>query len=453
LHRQIKSLEMLEAFQKFVKEQKLFINTQKILLAVSGGIDSVAMAHLFYEAKIDFGIAHCNFSLRGNDSNLDQAFVENLAIRYQVPFFTIQFDTILEAANRKISIQMAARELRYEWFSNILTKHYFDCLATAHHANDVLETVIINLARGTGIAGMHGILPVNNQIIRPLLFATRENIEQYVNENKLQWREDSSNNSDKYARNLIRHKIVPVLKQLNANIVQTTLQTTTKLRQTEEAFLFSLAIERRKFETETEGVMKLQIAKLLALPEAYFVVIMSEYSFLFEQASNIFKIISSPFQAGKTFLSSSHTLIIDRFELIIYENKEIETISILINEPDNEIELGNSLLKLAKINAENYKIDPKPEIAGLDYHKLKFPIEIRSWQTGDSFIPFGMKGRKKVSDFLIDIKISIFQKSQIKVLVSNNEIAWVIGIRISETFKITSNTKYIYNVEIMKSTS
>lgn len=439
---------MLAAFQTFIEEQKLFDQSQKILLAVSGGIDSVVMAHLFCLGKCDFAIAHCNFSLRGNESDQDALLVENIAKSYKVAFHGTRFDTNAEANRRKVSIQMAARELRYEWFSSLIQLHHYNYLATAHHANDVVETVLINLVRGTGIAGLHGILPRNGVVIRPLLFATRDEIEAFASEQKLAWREDSSNNTDKYARNLIRHKVVPVLKLLNSNLEQTMLRNTAKFKQTEEAFLYALSKERKEFEAKTDATITIAIHKILDLPPAYLYATLVQFGFQNAQIDAIVQIISLDFQPGKRFLSEKFILVVDRKYLVITPNEATEQVCQLINDGLQVVKIGSEIIAIAKLPVENYTFARTAEVAELDFDKLQFPLTIRTWQSGDSFIPFGMKGKKKISDLLVESKIPLNLKPQVKVLVSNNEIAWVVGMRISDRFSVDSSTKDILRLEI-----
>lgn len=449
-------------FESFINQEKLFSVQDNILLAVSGGIDSIALCELFYQSGLRFGIAHCNFQLRGDESDGDEALVKALAEKHQVPFHTISFKTAAFAKKNKLSIQVAARDLRYNWFEEIRAQHHYKYIATAHHQDDSIETFFINLTRGTGISGLHGILPKQGNIIRPLLFTTKDEISTYVKKHKLNFREDSSNASDKYLRNNIRHHLIPLLKELNPNVENALASTIHHLQDVEQVYKTAIEQNRKKivkrFTTDNhqEGAYSISIKHLQQLKpvETYLYEFLKPFNF---NANTVKEIIHS-FEkgSGKQFLSGTHRLIKDRDSLLI-EKTESKTASkskkiatLRINKKQETLISTFLSLRLKKESKPaNYKVPQSNAIAALDVEKLKFPLEVRKWQQGDAFQPLGMKGQKKLSDFFIDKKLSLPQKEQTWVLCSENNVVWVIGHRIDDRFKITEKTSQIYLVELI----
>ena len=448
---------MLNLFNSYTSKEKLFSKTDKILLTVSGGIDSVVMCELFHKAGLKFGIAHCNFQLRGDESDGDENFVEELAEKYKVKFHSVSFDTSAFAKKNKLSIQVAARQLRYQWFEEIREQFDYKYLATAHHQNDSIETFFINLIRGTGIAGLHGILPKQNNIIRPLLFVTKEQIELFAKKNKLKHREDSSNASDKYVRNKIRHQLIPLLKELNPNIHQTIAEDIQRLSDTEKVYKKEIENKRSKIVKKNKNTIRISIKEIQKLKPrvAYLFEFLRPMGFNSATIAEI--IISLDGISGKQFFSSTHRLIKDRDFLIIEPNEtlNIKKISEKKKEANYFIKKSqkNLIAEKLKLNFKsiaktiNYKLKTTNESASIDFDKLQFPLEIRKWEKGDTFYPLGMKGKKKLSDFFIDKKISIPEKENTLLLISKGKIVWVIGLRMDDRFKITDKTKKIYFVE------
>ena len=444
---------MQQGFSTFIKKNILILSSDKILLTVSGGVDSVVMCNLFHKAGIKFGIAHCNFNLRGEESNDDEKFVEKLAKKYKVPFYGVLFFTQQHAERNKISVQMAARELRYNWFEEIRQKDGYTYIATAHHQDDSIETFFINVIRGTGIAGLHGILPKQGNIIRPLLFATKNEIIEYAAKEKIKYREDSSNASDKYMRNKIRHSIIPVLRELNPKI-DSSISTLIKRVQDVEA-IYKIEIEKQRLDilSQKEGSICISIEKLKKLNpiSSYLYGLLSPFNFNESQIEEIINCLDK--ESGKQFYSDTHRLIRDRKDLII----DCFTKSIVENShlppPIN--------YNTASIDSEDFTIsfeikNREPNInkslatATLDFDKLVFPLELRKWKQGDTFYPFGMKGKKKLSDYFIDNKVPLNKKENTWLLTSDGKIVWVVGMRIDNRFKITKGTKRIYFVELLK---
>ena len=443
---------MLERdFLGFINDKKLFKPTDCILLAVSGGIDSVVMAELFHRIGQPFAIAHVNFGLRGPESETDALFVKNKADQYGVPFHLTHFNTTEFAVERSMSIQMAARDLRYAWFAQLVQEHHYVGVATAHHQNDVLETILFNLTRGTGLAGLHGIAASQNGIIRPLLFATRANIATYADEQKLTYREDSSNANDKYARNRLRHHVVPVLTDLNPGLWQTLPRTVERLRAADALVRFELD---RSWQEIIEPVGKqtfLPAEKLVALPELPFRLAewLKPFGFTTDQASQM--VVSLTQEIGQTFQSSTHRITHERLSsgatgLLLEELPVMFNYGITLAElPNAPVDVAGqfSLIIERFPKPENFRPDANPNVAFLDADRLLFPLVIRPWRQGDRFRPLGLNGRKLVSDLLNDLKLSRSEREQTAVLLSGEQIVWVIGCRIDHRVRVTNETTFI----------
>ena len=442
---------MFELFTAFIKKEKLFLPNEKILLAVSGGIDSMVMCHLFHQAGFNFDLAHCNYQLRGNESNKDEDFVETMALKYKVQLYSIRFDTAPFAETQDMSIQMAARELRYNWFEEIRNSYHYNFIATAHHQDDSIETFFINLIRGTGITGLHGILPKQGNIIRPLLFANKTNIIDFAEKSQLKFREDSSNASDKYLRNKIRHHIIPTLKEVNPSIENTLMNTIERLKDAETIVKTQVGKLRKEMvkqvgDTDTISIPELQILNPLS---TYLFELLKPYQFNSSTSEEIKNALNG--ESGKVFYSKTHQVLKDRTLLIISKKKTDESTKQSQNQETKKKAKGLELVKLeSKILPANMEIPQSPNLAALDYDKLTFPLTTRKWKEGDSFYPLGMKGKKKLSDFFIDNKLSLNQKENTWLLTSADNIVWVIGMRIDNRFKVTDKTKKIYLVELAK---
>jgi len=442
---------MLNLLKNFIRENKLFNPKQSILLAVSGGMDSVMMCHLFRQSKFSFGIAHCNFKLRGKESDDDEKFVKQLAQSIGVPFYHKTFDTSNYAKGKGISIQMAARDLRYNWFEEIKKTHHYNFIAVAHHKDDEVETFFINLLRGTGIAGLHGIAPKTNHIIRPLLFTTRTEIEKYVKAHHIKYREDSSNSSDKYLRNKIRHQIIPLLKEINPQAEQTIGEDIQRIKETEQIVKTYIdGLTKILFKTKNNQIfISINEIKKLNLVNAVLFELLKPFGFSGDIVEQIIRGLNGI--SGKQFYSETHRITKDRNHLIIEDLAEIEkTIApVLISEKVQAIRKPVSMsFKKAYRNIDLKKFQ-KADIACIDYDKLKFPLLIRKWENGDYFYPLGMKQKKKLSDFLIDKKIPRSAKEKILVLCSEDKIIWVIGQRLDNRYRITDGTKKIFITTVL----
>jgi len=441
---------MLEHFNINL-ETKLRINkSHKILLAISGGADSIVMLDLFAKSNFICGVAHCNFHLRRDESNKDEKLVEELANSYNFPFYKIDFQTKNYAKENGISIEMAARELRYNWFEEIRQKFDYQYIAVAHHQDDVIETFFINLTRGTGIRGLSGIKEKTGNIIRPLLFTDRKGILHYIDKNNLEFRDDHTNEDTNIIRNRFRHQILPLLKEVNPAAEDNILQTIENLRAAENIMKLKVEEVTNELGVSKLAPVKINIAKLreLKLPYDILYEIVRMYNFNSTQAKDIFESLNRG--SGKSFHSNTHLLIKDRTELIITSIKDSSSLPLLINAGDEIINLGkNNSLTFEKIErGKNFEIPIDHNIAAIDYDKLNFPIKIKEWERGDYFYPLGMQQKKKLSDFFIDEKFSLIDKQEALLLTSDNQTVWLIGKRIDNRFKITDKTKNILLIKL-----
>ena len=436
-----------EKFRKYTNEQRLFGSNDRILLSVSGGGDSLVLCHLFSQEHQHWAIAHVNFQLRGEESVQDEAFVQQLAERYNVPFFSSSFDTQVFAENQKISTQMAARQLRREWFTHLATNEGFNYVALAHHHNDQLETMLLNLANGSGIAGLRGMLPKAGIWVRPLLWATKDEIKAYTQENQLTWREDRSNAEDKYQRNWVRHHIIPALQKINPALLATTQATFQRLQDVEA--IFQQEVEKVGSEVITKKGDTLFIQKniLKSHPQATSLLLewISSYGFTWNNVEQIMTVIKSDSQPGKQFFSESYCLWIDREQLII-TSKDSPTVFSAQLQVEETTETPFGQLRGRKLEGLAYQIKPDASVAALAYDKLQFPLQVRHWQPGDTFQPLGMKQRKKISDFLIDGKVPRYIKARTLVLLSGEKIVWIIGHRIDHRFRLSKPDEPVYEI-------
>lgn len=439
---------MTDKVLAFNEQHQLFTPSDRLLAAVSGGIDSVVLCQLLHELKIPFGLAHCNFGLRGEESDADELFVKKLAKKYEVPVFVEYFQTQEFAGQEKISIQMAARSLRYDWFEKIRRQHSYDLVVTAHHHNDAAESILLNLTRGTGIAGLHGIPAKVGRIIRPLLSVTKDDIYDYVTARQLSWREDSSNENTKYQRNLIRQEVIPLLKKINPNLEQTMAVTIQKVQGVEAVFQAYVDQVKEQVCRQEEDALYLELGPLRAVTSLPVVLaeILKPYLFNYDTVLEIVAAFSSP--SGKQFFSPTHLLVKDREQLVVTARNLGAFGSYEIAEGQALVEHPGLKLELRELPAEGYKIPRGRKTAALDYGLLQFPLKLRPWKEGDWFVPLGMNGKKKVSDFLIGEKVPANLKSRVLVLTSDKSIVWIVGYRPDNRFKVTDKTEKILEVEI-----
>lgn len=448
-HAVILNMLNLSAFHSFIKQHALFEPTEKVLLAVSGGRDSVLMTHYFKQAGFNFGIAHCNFKLRNFEADAEEQFTSDLADELEVPFFTTYFNTSDYAAEKGISIQMAARELRYQWLEEIRADFGYAHIALAHHQNDAVETVLLNLTRGTGIAGLHGILPKRDKLIRPLLFLNRDEIDEMVRTEMLAYRDDSSNSSTKYARNKIRLQVIPVLKELNPQLEETFKANARRFSELE--ILLNERVEQIKkelFFEKAHDEIEIPISgiKILKPINTLLYGLFSPYNFSESVLQDLVNGLES--QPGKVFESATHQIVIDRGKLILSQKQRNIAPEIWISEQAGEFVWNDELYKNYSLPVSGFKNKTSNDIVQLDYKMLIFPLKLRSWEKGDYFYPLGMKGRKKLSDYFIEQKIPRQYKEKIGVLENGNgEILWIAGYRPDERYKITAGCEKIFILE------
>ncbi len=439
---------MLERnFLGYINDRHLFKPTDRILLAVSGGLDSTVMAEIFHRISQPFAIAHVNFGLRGDESDDDAAFVQNTAERYGVPFHLTHVSTAETASVRGISIQMAARELRYEWFAQLLQEYQYPYVATAHHLNDVLETVLLNLTRGTGLAGLHGIASRQGNVVRPLLFATRDELAAYAHERGLTYREDSSNAEDKYARNRLRHHVVPILTNLNPGLWHTFPRTIERLRAAETLARAELDRSWQEIVERRGEQLWLPSQKLVNLPEPAFQLTewLKPFGFTDDQVGQMIEVLER--EVGQVFQSATHRITHERGGLLLEALPILTDYEITLTDwPDAPVDVaGQFTLHVKRLEKPaDFQPPADSDIACLDADRLVFPLIIRPWRQGDRFRPLGMKkGTKLVSDLLNDLKLSRPEREQTAVLLSGGQIVWVIGRRIDHGFRVTTETKQL----------
>ncbi len=434
---------MLEKLKKHINQNFPFLENSRLLLATSGGIDSMVLAHLLHQLNYDIALCHCNFQLRGLESFGDQNFVQEYATANQIPLFLTQFDTEAFANDYKLSTQIAARELRYNWFYELLETEGYDYIVTAHHADDNIETFLINLSRGTGLEGLVGIPAKNDKIIRPLLVFSREEIQEYAKQNNIQWREDSSNASDKYLRNKIRHHLIPLLKELNPKFLESFQKTQIYLNQSQELVEDAAVMVYQQVAKEEGDTILFNLEQLLRLPnyKSYLYQWLNEFGFTAWE--DVYDLVEA--QSGKQVFSADFRLLKDRTTLILSPIQEEEAEVFFIEKDIITIEtpLQLSFSKVNEIkNASHSTIY-------VDEDQLVYPLLLRKWEEGDVFQPFGMNGKtKKLSKLFKDEKLSLIEKENRWVLWSGNQIVWVVGIRQDERFRINATTKNILKISL-----
>ena len=464
-------MSLLQRFIDNIQNENLFQKNDRLLLAVSGGVDSVVLCELCSQAGFNFEIAHCNFQLRGEESESDEAFVQSLGEKYSAKVFIKKFDTEKYAEEKKISIQVAARELRYEWFEELINSStemstanqntqdtsniviitsYF---LTAHHANDNIETLLMNFFKGTGIKGLQGILPKQRKIIRPLLFAKKEEILSFAKENNLSFVEDSSNLSDKYTRNYFRNQLIPSIQKVFPEVEENLLNNIERFKDTEILYQQAIHLHKKKLLEYKGNEIHIPVLKLLKAEPLKTIIyeIIKEYGFTAHQTDEVIHLLKS--ESGKYISSSTHKIIKDRKWIIIAPHNTQEASNILIDKNDKKIVFENGTIRNKRTRKGKLSLSTENSIATLDANEITFPLLLRKWKQGDYFYPLGMQnlpagrpGKKKLSRFFIDQKLSLTEKEKIWVIESNKRIIWIVDKRIDDRFKVTARTTNVLKI-------
>jgi tRNA(Ile)-lysidine synthase len=440
---------MLPRFQKYIDDNKLFELDSYVICAVSGGIDSMVLLDLMIQSGFKVGVAHCNFKLRGEESDQDESFVKSIAGDYSVPYYGTSFQTREYARSKGISIQMAARELRMEWFEEIRRANGFDFVALAHQQNDVIETFFINLSRGTGIRGLIGMKAKNQYLVRPLLFASREEIIDYCKLQNLSYREDSSNDKEEYLRNKVRHSLIPVFQELNPRFNDSMIENMDRLWEVEQIFQQSISetLDRCAIRKHDEVYLSIQELKYLDPLATYLFEFIREFNFSKHDIPDIIGALDGP--PGKVFYSATHRLLKDREELIVTPIEQPETYQYYIEDGTERIDKPVTLSFTLINKDELSEINKSPRYAYLDYDKVNFPLILRPWKKGEYFMPFGMKSLKKLSDFFINQKMSLVEKERTWILASDQHPVWIVGRRIDNRYRIGEETKRVLMVRLL----
>ncbi len=445
----------LEKFNEHIRLHQLFEKDDRLLLAVSGGLDSVVMLDLCIAAGFRVMLAHCNFQLRGTESDRDEAFVEKLAKHYGVALYKTGFDTLTIAQQQKKSVEETARDLRYAWFQELLASEKnktptgrASYLLTAHHADDNIETVTMNFFRGTGIRGVRGIQHKQGDLVRPLLFATRADLEAYAQSKGLEYMTDRTNADTAFTRNFFRHRILPQVAQKYPKVNENIFNNIRRFEET--ALLYEQAIDlHRKYLLETRGeevyIPVLKLKKTVPLTSVVYEIV-AAYGFTAHQVPDILRLLES--ETGRYVQSGSHRILKHRNWLVIAPLASLSVTHCLVEPGTNHLEFPGGRLSIQARTAEGMKISSDLQKADLDAADITYPLIIRRWKAGDYFYPLGMKKKKKISRFLTDLKLSLSQKEQVWVLESDKKIIWVMGCRIDDRFKLTASTRTVLHLEL-----
>jgi tRNA(Ile)-lysidine synthase len=443
-------MALFEKFIAYIKKENLFQSTDQLLLAVSGGVDSVVLCALCKQAGYNLSIAHCNFKLRAVASDRDEKFVRELAEKYGVPFYSTSFNTAAIAAETKKSIEETARNLRYLWFETLRSENNYNHIVTAHHADDNIETVVMHFFRGTGIKGLRGILSKQNKIVRPLLFARRAELEGFVATNQLAFVTDHTNAENDYTRNYFRNTLLPLVSQSFPEAKENILKNIQRFTETEILYRQSVDLHLKKLLEQKGNEVHIPVLKLLkTIPLATIVYeIIKEFGFSAHQTDVVINLLKS--ETGKYVESATHRIIKNRNWLIIASVAHEEAQHVLIELIDKRILFAGGEITIEKLSTDKVSMETSPLIAMLNSDEITFPLLLRKWKQGDYFYPLGMQKKKKVNRFLTDQKLSLTQKESTWVIEMNKKILWVIGLRIDDRFKTTPQTGQVLKLEFNK---
>lgn len=436
---------MKEQIQQYIIQHQLLSGEKPVVVGISGGADSVALLHILVSLGYKCIAAHCNFNLRGDESFRDEQFTIDFTKRLQVPLCKISFETNKYAQENRLSVEMAARELRYRWFEELLNTYDADAVAVAHHRDDSVETLLINLTRGSGLTGLTGIKPKNGNVVRPLLCVSREDIYAYIENNGLEYVTDSSNSSDIYTRNFIRLKVIPLLEEINPSVKASLARTANHLYDASLIYNHSIEEARRVIIQNN----RLSISALLSFPAPATILyeMLKPYGFSRTVCESIFTVLDK--DSGKIFYSSTHRLLKDRSDLLIDVLSGEDNRAYLINLEDDNVDLPVELKPEIVVIKESYQIEKDKKFAYFDFDKLSFPLVLRHWQEGDWFVPFGMKGKKKISDYFNDKKFSLFDKEKTWLLCSGQDVIWIVGERTDNRYRIEKTTKRVLKLKFI----
>ncbi|MDR1745939.1 MAG: tRNA lysidine(34) synthetase TilS [Tannerella sp.] len=436
---------MLCTIRAYIEKNRLIQPDDKIIVGLSGGADSVALLHLLVRLGYSCIAAHCNFHLRGEESDGDEVFAGEVADSLNVPFYRTDFDTAGYAVRQHISVEMAARELRYRWFEELRIAENMQAIAVAHHRDDSVETWLLNAMRGTGIRGLCGIRPRNGYVVRPLLIVSRKNILDWLSQEGLSYRTDTTNLSDEYVRNFIRLHILPLMEQVNPSVKEAITRTASHLADVEKIYDEWLEEEWMKV---MNGRLRISIAQLMqsSAPRTLLYETIRPYGFTRIQTEAVFEALQGI--SGKVFdaQAAPYRIIKDREFLLITEKTGRDDTVCYVDE-NAQLTAPVALSVYKKKVDEAFSIEKDPSVATFDYDKLSFPLTLRTWREGDWFIPFGTKGRKKLSDYYTDHKFSLIRKNQTWLLCNGTDVIWIVGERSDERYRVSSSTKEVLVVK------
>ena len=438
---------LIDRFQEYITREKLFTRQDKILLTVSGGVDSMVLMSLCVNSGYTVGVAHCNFGLRGRESDEDEILVQEHARKYGIECHNRRFDTTGEMERTGESMEMAARRLRYTWFAELCEEHGYSVIAVAHHIDDSIETFFINLMRGTGLRGLTGIHQQVGRVVRPLMFASRKEILDYALHKHIPYREDSSNKTTKYLRNKIRLGLTPRIREINPRFPFIMSRNIERLMAAQRFIDGAIDHIYAESVSEEAGIITINVDGITDSREfVIYEILSSRFGFKGDVVDGLCKALQQN-TTGRRFYSRSHVAYIDRGNIVVSPITEQDACQISVNEGQQRAYCGNSVLYFEICDVDSLPTYNVPDnVALLDADSVTYPLTVRRWSDGDTFIPFGMTGRKKVSDFLIDSKVSMAEKGRQFVLISNAEIAWLVGRRIADPFRITDSTERVLRI-------